>query len=82
MEFTYGHNPIFLPPYSPFLNPIENLFSHWKLMIKQMKAQTEDELYKYVNTAHENITPEKCDIMFKNMQKYIAMNLRRKTIYN
>ena len=25
---------MYLPPYSPFLNPIENLFSKWKLLIR------------------------------------------------
>jgi transposase len=79
---NYGHTPIFLPPYSPFLNPIENLFNHWKLMIKQMEAQNEDQLYQYVDTAHEKITPQECDAMFSNMQKYIAMSLRREVIYN
>ena len=28
------HIIIFLPPYSPFLNPIENMFSKWKQVIR------------------------------------------------
>jgi hypothetical protein len=29
-----GHTLVFLPPYSPFLNPIENMFSQWKDSVK------------------------------------------------
>ena len=29
-----GHELVFLPPYSPFLNPIEHTFSTWKAHIR------------------------------------------------
>jgi hypothetical protein len=32
---AHGHRLLHLPPYSPFLNPIENLFSKWKQLVKQ-----------------------------------------------
>ena len=30
LVLDYGHNILYLPPYSPFLKPIENVFSKWK----------------------------------------------------
>jgi transposase len=30
----YGHRLVFLPPYSPMLNPIESLFGKWKTLIR------------------------------------------------
>ncbi|KII61720.1 hypothetical protein RF11_06676 [Thelohanellus kitauei] len=36
---AFGHSPIFLPQYSPFLNPIENLFSTWKLTVRHRESK-------------------------------------------
>jgi hypothetical protein len=30
-----GHEVVFLPPYTPFFNPIENMFHQWKSIIHQ-----------------------------------------------
>jgi len=68
---SHGHYAIFLPPYSPFLNPIENLFNQWKNIVKRGEPNNEDALYELVNTASEKITPENCANYFKNMEKYI-----------
>jgi len=43
---SHGHNPIFLPLYSPFLNPIENMFNQWKSMIRRSQPVNEDQLYQ------------------------------------
>jgi transposase len=34
---AHGHFAVFLPPYSPFLNHIEELFNQWKQLIKKNK---------------------------------------------
>jgi transposase len=39
-----GHELIFIPPYSPQLNSIENCFAKWKNVIKPRKANTNVEL--------------------------------------
>ena len=44
-EFNY----YFLPEYSPFFNPIENLFSQWKHFTKQCKPQNEEELINAID---------------------------------
>ena len=44
-----GHMLLFLPPYSPFLNPIENMFSKWKQVIKSKRADNEASLFELIN---------------------------------
>jgi transposase len=44
-----GHNVLYLPPYSPFLDPIENLFSQWKGIVKREEPNDENELYDTVH---------------------------------
>lgn len=44
-----GFQLLFLPPYSPFLNPIENSFSKWKFNVLGMNPVTENELIDCVN---------------------------------
>jgi len=79
---SYGHNPVFLPPYSPFLNPIENLFNQWKNLVKRSELKSEDQLYDAVHYASDNITSENCSDYFKNMETYLSRCLNRETIDN
>ena len=36
-----GHRPVFLPPWCPFLNPIENLFSQWETVVNSFQSESE-----------------------------------------
>ena len=49
-------NVLFLPPYSPELNPIEEAFSKIKTYIKKQKARTLDKLLIVINDAFNIIT--------------------------
>ena len=51
----------FLPPYSPFFNPIENMFSQWKNFVKRSNASNEAELLIAMNNVRNVITPEDCN---------------------
>jgi hypothetical protein len=51
-EFNYH----FLTEYSPFFNPIENLFSQWKHFTKQSKPQNEEELINAIDRVATNNT--------------------------
>jgi transposase len=79
---SHGHHAIFLPPYSPFLNPIENLFSQWKHFVKRGEVQNEDQFYKLVNTSSQKITPNNCANYFKNTETYLPKCLRKEEITN
>ena len=44
-----GINILYLPPYSPFLNPIENVFSKWKNYIASSNALNEEQLMNSID---------------------------------
>ncbi len=56
----------FLPPYSPDLNPIEQIFSKIKACLRQMAARTERKLYNAIAKAIETVTAEDCLNCFTN----------------
>jgi hypothetical protein len=70
-----------LPPYSPFLNPIEELFNQWKQLIKRAQSTNENELYEAVHTASENISPENCRMyvqhILNSLCTYVCISFRR-----
>jgi transposase len=71
---------IYLPPYSPFLNPIENLFSKWKGIVKSELVSNEEELLARINTASIEITESDCDGYFRNMLCYIGRCMNNEDI--
>lgn len=56
----------FLPPYSPDLNPIEQVFSKIKAYIRRVAARTERKLYNAIGKAIETVTAEDCLNCFRN----------------
>jgi transposase len=70
-----GHEVIYLPPYSPFLNPIENLFHQWKSIIRSRAPNTDAELLTSIH-AVDSITQQNCasyvEHVFQNCVSCIA----------
>lgn len=56
---------LFLPPYSPDLNPIELAFSKLKAHLKRIAPRTVDELCKAVGKICHFFTPQECANSFK-----------------
>ena len=56
-----GHSLVFLPAYSPFLNPVENLLSKWKGIVKQANCSTEEKLKNEIRNVAARITADDCD---------------------
>lgn len=52
-----GARVLFLPPYSPDLNPIEKMWSKVKQHLRSAEARTEAALFDAIGKALENITP-------------------------
>jgi len=48
----------YLPAYSPFFNPIENMFSEWENFVKRAQAKNEVELLAEMNKVSKVITAE------------------------
>jgi hypothetical protein len=56
-----GHMLIFLPAYSPMLNPIESLFGKWKTLIRSHGVMlTQDILIEHMAIAKADITVDNC----------------------
>ncbi len=55
-----GASFLFLPPYSPDLNPIEMAFSKLKAYLRAMKARTIDALWKAIGNICDLYSPEEC----------------------
>ena len=52
---------LFLPPYSPDLNPIEMAFAKFKELLRQAQARTVDALWELIGRTLNLFTPEECE---------------------
>jgi transposase len=77
---VHGHRMLFLPPYSPFLNPIENVFSEWKSLVRAANPQNETELLQEIQQGAFSISPEHCRAYFRHMENYIGRCLNGEEI--
>lgn len=57
---------LFLPPYSPDFNPIEQAFAKLKALLRKTAARTVDALETAIATALGAFTPEECANYFTN----------------
>jgi transposase len=55
-----GASLMFIPPYSPDLNPIEKAFAKLKALLRAKKLRTVDALWKAVGNIVECFTPREC----------------------
>ena len=56
-----SYSNLFLPPYSPFLNPIENMFSKWKEHVRRENPQNESHLLELINNGSQLISSKNCE---------------------
>lgn len=63
---TAGAKLIFLPKYSPDLNPIEQLFAKLKTLLRKAGAQTIDAISVLIGQLLKSFTPQECANYFKN----------------
>ena len=55
-----GAQLLFLPPYSPDFNPIEQAFSKLKARLRKAAERTVDGLWNTIGRACESFTPDEC----------------------
>ena len=55
-----GASILYLPPYSPDLNPIEQLFAKLKALLRKAAARTRDELWSTIGRLLATIPPSEC----------------------
>ncbi len=59
-----GARMLFLPPYNPDFNPIENAFSKLKSILRKAAARTVPELWDAIRDALPSFTPNECTNYF------------------
>jgi transposase len=55
-----GASLLYLPPYSPDLNPIEQLFAKLKALLRKAAARTRDELWSTIGRLLATVPPAEC----------------------
>ena len=55
---------MFLPPYSPDFNPIEQAYAKFKALLRKAAARTIDDLWDVIAEATEAYTPNECRNFF------------------
>ena len=61
-----GARLLFLPPYSPDLNPIEQAFAKLKTLLRKAEERTVDGLWRRIGGSLEAFTPNECANYFRN----------------
>ncbi len=55
-----GGTVMYLPPYSPDLNPIEMAFAKLKTLLRRCRARTREELWTVVGQLLDRFDPQEC----------------------
>lgn len=61
-----GARLLFLPPYSPDLNPIEQVFSKLKRLLRQAAERSAETLWRRIGTLLDRFTPQECANYLRN----------------
>jgi transposase len=70
--FQTGHIQQLMPAWSPALNPIEYIFSKWKLAYRAHHADSESAVDEAIRASANTITPADCLHCFKHTQSLYA----------
>jgi len=63
---SVGAKVLYLPPYSPDLNPIEMVFSKLKTLVRKLKLRKMDELWKKLGELCDVFSPKECSNYFRH----------------
>lgn len=63
---SVGARPLFLPPYSPDLNPIEQAFSKLKHHLRKAKERTVEATWQRIGAILQTFSPAECRNFFLN----------------
>ncbi|KAF7696538.1 hypothetical protein CDIK_1783 [Cucumispora dikerogammari] len=74
------HRIFYLPSYSSFLNPIENLFSKWENIIRGRNLQNAEELLNHIKSASLDISDKDCEGYYRHMLSFLPLCLRSEII--
>ena len=75
-----GASLLHLPPYSPDLNPIEQLFAKLKALLRKVTARTKDTLWAAIGDLLEAFTPDECRNYLANCGYERVNRIRSKSL--
>jgi len=61
-----GARLFFLPPYSPDLNPIEQVFAKLKRLMRKAKERTKEATWKRIGALLDEFSPNECSNYLRN----------------
>ena len=61
-----GARLAFLPPYSPDLNPIEQVFAKMKTLLRKAEERTVEAVWRHIGTLIEAFSAAECTNYFRN----------------
>jgi len=61
-----GARLLFLPPYSPDLNPIEQVFAKLKTLLRKAEERTVEAVWKRIGSLLKCFSSAECAACFKN----------------
>ena len=62
-----GAQLLYLPPYSPDLNPIEQAFAKLKALLRKVGERTRDGLWNAIGHILKLYSPNECRNLFRNL---------------
>ena len=63
---SVGAKLVYLPPYSPDLNPIEQVFAKLKTLLRKAAERTVEDTWKRIGALLQNFTAQECANYFRN----------------
>ncbi|XP_044052938.1 uncharacterized protein LOC122876529 [Siniperca chuatsi] len=70
----------FLPPYSPFLNPIEEFFSAWRWKVYDCQPHTQMTLLAAMDAACDDITADACRGWIRHSKRFFPRCIAREDV--
>lgn len=61
-----GARLLFLPPYSPDLNPIEQVFAKLKALLRKAEERTVEAVWRRIGMLLDRFAPDECANYFRN----------------
>ncbi|XP_049340786.1 uncharacterized protein LOC125804931 [Astyanax mexicanus] len=71
---------VFLPPYSPFLNPTEEFFSAWRWKVYDRQPYTRENLLQAMELACNDIGVDACQAWIRHTRSYYPRCLARENV--
>jgi transposase len=62
-----GAQILFLPPYSPDMNPIEQLFSKIKILLRKAAKRSVEDVWMHIGKIIDAISPMECENYIRNL---------------